>query len=263
MVPAPQPIVLPHSGTAPSPGAHTCRVTVQTHAAPDSGPREQETAAVPSPRSREDRLFGRVFTFASLATVLLVMGRVTKHAADPLDNTDMWFHLKLGHEFLGGWSLRHPGQLSSFATSPWVPTQWATEILAAKMDDWFGLPGVAWMFGLLYLVLIVAVFFLCRRHGDLLPAAVAAGVCVVAAGASLSARPQVVSLVFFTLTVAAWNRAARTATTPWWLIPLTWVWATAHGLWTAGVLVGIATAVGIAVDQRLGWRQAGRLLAVP
>ena len=113
-------------------------------------------------RSREDRLFGRVFTFASLATVLLLMARVTKHAADPLDNTDMWFHLKLGHEFLGGWSLRHPGQLSSFATSPWVPTQWSTEILTAKVDDWFGLPGVAWMFGLLYLVLIVAVFFLCR-----------------------------------------------------------------------------------------------------
>jgi hypothetical protein len=204
-----------------------------------------------------------VFTFASLATVLLVMGRVTKHAADPLDNTDMWFHLKLGHEFLGGWSLRHPGQLSSFATSPWVPTQWSTEILAAKMDDWFGLPGVAWMFGLLYLVLIAAVFFLCRRHGDLLPAAIAVGVCVVSSGASLSARPQVVSLVLFTVTVAAWSRAARTVTPPWWLVPLTWVWATAHGLWTAGVLVGVATAVGIAVDQKVGWRRAGRLLAVP
>ena len=240
-------------------------MTLQTQAAPDSDAQRTSgaTAETPSNRPTEDRLFGRVFTFASLASVLLLMARVTKHAADPLDNSDTWFHLRLGHEFLSGWSLRHPGQLSSFATSPWVPTQWSTEILAAKMNDWFGLPGVAWLFGLLYLVLIASVFFLCRRHGDLLPAAVATGVCVVASGASLSARPQVVSLVLFTLTVAAWNRTARTATAPWWLVPLTWLWATAHGMWTAGVLVGVATAIGVAVDQRLDWRATGRLLAVP
>lgn len=239
-------------------------MTIQTQA-PGSSRAATASDATTAERevSREDRLFGRVLSLVSLGTVLVLMARVTKHASDPLDNTDMWFHLKLGHEFLGGWSLRHPGHLSSFATSPWTPTQWSTEILAAKMDDWFGLPGVAWLFGLLYLVLIAAVFFLCRRHGDLLPAAIAVGVCVVAAGASLSARPQVVSLVLFTLSVAAWGRATRTVTPPWWLVPLTWVWATAHGLWTAGVLVGVATAVGIAVEQKIGWRRTGGLLAVP
>ena len=213
--------------------------------------------------AKDDVLFHRIFTTAALATVLLVMVRVTIAAAAPLDNDDTWFHLRLGHEFLGGWSLRHPGRLSSFATSPWVPTQWSTEILTAKVDDWFGLPGVAWMYGVLYLVLIVGVFLLCRAHGDLLPSAVATAVCVIAAGASLSARPQVVSLILVTATVAAWNRAARTGRPPWWLVPMTWVWATAHGLWTAGVVIGVVTAFGIILDRKVGAKQALQFLAVP
>lgn len=221
------------------------------------------THADPAPDPSSDRLVGRLTTFASLATVLLIMARVTKHAADPLDNSDTWFHLRLGQDFLGGWSLWHPGQLSKFATTPWVPTQWSTEMLTAKMDDWFGLPGVAWLFGALFLVFIVTLFLLCQREGDVLPAAVATGVTVIAAGASLSARPQVVSLILFTLTVAAWHRAARTGIPPWWLIPLTWVWATAHGMWTAGVLAGLVTWLGLALDRRHDARTSVRFLAVP
>ena len=200
---------------------------------------------------------------ASLAAVLLVMARVTMHAADALNNSDTWFHLRMGQEFLHGWSLGDPGRLSRFATAPWVPTQWSTEIVMAKVEDWFGLPGVAWLFGALYLAFILLVFFLCRRHGALLPTAVATGVAVVAAGASLSARPQMVSLILFTVTVAAWSRSARTGTPPWWLVPMTWVWASAHGLWTAGVLVGLATCLGLAIDRRYDWRTAGRFFAVP
>jgi hypothetical protein len=61
----------------------------------------------------------------------------------PLTNTDTYFHLRFGHEFLHGWSLRHPGSVSTFATADWVPTQWLSEIVMAKTEDWFGLPGVA------------------------------------------------------------------------------------------------------------------------
>lgn len=216
-----------------------------------------------TPERRDRDLVSRLLGFAPSALLLILMARVTKHAADGLGNTDTWFHLRLGEEFLGGWSLRRPGQLTSFATSHWVATQWSTEMLTAKVDDWFGLPGVAWLYGCLYLALIVGVYFLCRMHGTALPAAVAAGVCVVAASASLSARPQVVSLILFTVTVAAWSRSARTRVPPWWLIPLTWVWATAHGLWTTGVIVGVVSVAGIALDQKLDRRQTLRLLSVP
>src|SRR3954462_5241761 len=53
--------------------------------------------------------------------LLIAMGRAV---ATPLSNTDTYFHLRFGAEFLDGWSLGHPGSVSSFATASWVPTQW-------------------------------------------------------------------------------------------------------------------------------------------
>ena len=75
-----------------------------------------------------------------------------------------------GEELAGPWSLQHPGRLSSFGDAPWVPTQWSTELLAARFESWFGLPGVAWLFGAFYLALVLAVFVVCRREGARLPA---------------------------------------------------------------------------------------------
>ena len=208
-------------------------------------------------------MFERVTAVVSLSAVVLLLVRVTSHALAPLDNPDTWFHLRLGREFLGGWSLRDPGSLSSFATTPWVPTQWSSEVVMARVADWFGFAGVAVLFGLLFVAFVVATFHLCRREGDLLPATVATGVVFLGAGGSLSARPQVVSLLLFVVTVAAWRGAARTGRPPYWLVPLTWVWATAHGLWSAAVLVGLVTCVGLALDHRHGWRTTARFASVP
>ena len=153
----------------------------------------------------------------------------------------------------GGWSLAHPGALSSFATEPWLPTQWSTEMLAARMEDWFGLSGVAWLFGALFLLFIVAVYApaaagwrgRCQRAW---PPALA----VVGATPALSARPQVVSLVLLAVVVASWLRSCETLRAPWHLVPLTWVWATAHGLWTTGLVVGVVCCAGILLDRRPG-----------
>ena len=66
----------------------------------------------------------------------------------PLTNTDTYFHLRFGHEFLdGGWSLCDPGSVSSFGTNDWVPTQWLPQVVMAQIEDWFGLAGVAWFQG--------------------------------------------------------------------------------------------------------------------
>src|SRR3954463_10360439 len=132
-------------------------------------------------------------TVMSLAFLLLLMVGMTVRAAQALNNGDTWFHLRIGHQLWGSWSLRHPGRLSDFATSPWVPTQWSTEMLAAKIEDWFGLPGVAWLFGALCLALIGAVYLLCRVRGVPLPSTLVTVLVVVGCLPQLSARPQVVS----------------------------------------------------------------------
>ena len=202
-------------------------------------------------------------TVVSLIALLAVMARVTIHAASPLDNGDTWFHLRIGRELLGPWSLGHPGQLSSFGDVAWVPTQWSTEMLAAQFERWFGLPGVAWLFGALFLAFIVALYVVCRRQAEALPATVATGLAVIGTTAQLSARPQVVTLIMLVVVVWAWLRAERTGRAPWLLVPLTWVWATAHGMWTVGVVVGLVWCVGLVLDRTVDRRTSLRMFAVP
>lgn len=195
--------------------------------------------------------------------VLILMVMMTRDAARPLGNYDTWFHLRLGREFLGPWSLLHPGALTTFATSEWVPTQWSTEILMAKVEDWFGLPGVAWLFGALYVLFIGGVYALCRREGGPLASIVPTTLAVFGATTALSARPQVVSLIFFTVAVGAWLKTFKDGKPRWWLIPMTWVWASAHGLWSSAILVGGVCWLGMLLDRRVGFRASLKLLAVP
>jgi hypothetical protein len=86
---------------------------------------------------------------------------------------------------------------------------------------------------------------------------------VLAAMPTLSARPQVVSLVLLAVTVHAWLRTWEDGRPRWWLVPLSWVWATAHGLWSAGLLLGVVCVVGLLLDRRVRGRGALAAAAVP
>jgi hypothetical protein len=200
---------------------------------------------------------------APLALVAVILAVVLRLSALHLGNDDTWFHLVLGHRFRTGWSLTAPGGLTPFATSGWVPTQWSTEVLASLLEDRWGLPGVAWLFGALYLALVAGTYLSCRTRGRPLAAVVPTGLLVLGAAPVLSARPQVVSLVLLTVTVAAWLRTADDGRPRWWLVPMTWVWATAHGLWSAGVLLGLVCWVGLVLDRRVTGRRSLAVLAVP
>ena len=37
---------------------------------------------------------------------------------------------------------------------------------------------------------------------------------------------------------------------PWWAVPLMWVWAMCHGMWPLGVIIGAVAVVGLLVDGR-------------
>jgi hypothetical protein len=122
---------------------------------------------------------------------------------------------------------------------------------------------VAVLFGAFFLCFIVALYALCRRECSPLGATVCTGLAVIAAAPALSARPQVVTLVLLTAVVGLWLRAARDLRVPWLLVPLTWVWATAHGMWSVGVVVGVVAVVGLLLDRRLDARLFWRMAAVP
>ena len=202
--------------------------------------------------------------YVLLGGLLLVMVRL---AAVPVSNADTFFHLRYGHEFLDGWSLRHPGHVSAFGQRDWVPTQWASQMLMALMESAFGLAGVAWLTGVVVLAIVVAVFAVARQYADPLPAVVVTLLVVLATSDNLTSRPQLVSYLLVLVTTHVWLRTAQDLLPRWWLVPLTWVWATLHGMWPLGAVIGLTAVLGIVLDNRsrLGELRPVlvRLVAVP
>lgn len=184
-------------------------------------------------------------------------------ASAPLTELDTWWHLRLGDEFRDDWSLRDPGQLTPFATVPWVPTQWSLEVVGSYLVEWFGVEAAPWLAGVGVVLLGIALFLLCRREASALPATVASLAALGGISATISPRPQIASFVFLAVFVSTWLRSAEDLRPRWWLVPLTWLWASTHGLWFVGVLTGIAIVVGLALDKRTDRRTLIRLLWVP
>jgi hypothetical protein len=222
----------------------------------------------PVPEAEEPAVAGDgrlswIWMVVPLALFFTVLGFLVRTATLPLTNPDTYFHLRFGDEFLAGWSLRHPGSVTSFATAHWLPTQWAAEITMAKFEGWFGLGGVAWLSGCLILAYAVVIFLVCRRHAALNVAALVTFLAVVASGPGLSARPQVISYILAVVTTAAWVRTGTDQRARWWLIPLTWLWATLHGMWPVGIVIGFAAVLGILLDRQVTRAALPKLIAVP
>lgn len=193
-------------------------------------------------------------TFASL----------TWHASRPMTNTDTYFHLRFGEEFLSGhWSLRHPGSPTTFGTNDWVPTQWLPQVAMAWTEEHLGLAGVAWLQGLLHLGLALSLWFAARRYAGPITSAALVALALTAASPGLSMRPQVISYLLVVVTTAAWLRSRDDGRPRWWLVPVTWVWAMSHGMWPVGLVIGAVAVAGIAADRTVDRRGALRLALVP
>jgi hypothetical protein len=186
-----------------------------------------------------------------------ILVSLVANTARPLTNTDTYFHLRFGHEFLNGWSLRHPGSVSTFATADWVPTQWLSEVVMAKAEDWFGLAGVAWLSGLLQVLLFLGVYAAVRDRADALVAMPVTALALYAMQSGLSMRPQVASYLLTAVVVAAWLRTLDDHRMRWWLVPLVWLWAMLHGMWPVALMIGAVATVGLALDRAPG-RVVGR-----
>src|SRR5262245_19979237 len=203
----------------------------------------------------------------SLAAGLVLAGvclALARRASLPLHNYDTYFHLRFGHELLTGhWSLRHPGSVTTFGTADWVPTQWLPEVVMAQTEDWFGLAGVAWLSGLLFLSLAATIYWACRREAEPLVAALVVALTLVACTPGMSMRPQQISYILVAVTTAAWLQARRTGRAPWFLVPVTWVWTMSHGMWPVGIVIGLVAVAGLTLDRTHPRGVLLRMLAVP
>ena len=196
-----------------------------------------------------------------LYVALLIV--VFRLASAPLSNTDTYFHLRFGSEFLNGWSLRHPGSVSGFATADWLPTQWLTEVVMARTEDAFGLAGVAWLYGLLLVALLTTIYLSARYWAGPLLSVALTCLALLSASQQLWMRPQLLSFLLVSVTAAAWLRTRDDQRIRWWLVPLTWVWAMVHGMWPVGIGLGVVAVVGMALDRTMPRPRLLRAAAVP
>jgi hypothetical protein len=199
--------------------------------------------------------------------VLLLFGIFTvlvQAATLRLTNTDTYFHLRFGAEFRqGNWSLSDPGSVTTYGTADWVPTQWLPQIVMAQLESWFGLAGVAWLLGFLFLSLAVTLYAVARRWTDPLTAVALVTLGLIACRTGLSMRPQLISYILVAVTTAAWLATIRSGRTPWWLIPITYLWAMCHGMWPVGSIIGFAAVVGLALGRDVSGRRLLLFASVP
>ena len=193
-----------------------------------------------------------------------VCGIVVRYSVDSDVSADTYFHLRFGHEFLTDWSLRHPRQ-RHLARHPGVAADAVVgpdgdggpRAAASAWPAWRGTPArrsSCWP---------VAFFLSARRHTSGLAASLITFFSVLACQPALSGRPQVLSYVFVAVFTAAWLASVRDGRPRWWLVPLLWVWATVHGMWPLGIVIGLAAATGISLDRVHPLRARLRLFLVP
>ena len=194
--------------------------------------------------------------------VVLMLVGVTRQALKPLTDPDIWWHLRMGDELRDGWNFAQTQGWTPFATAPWVRTEWLPEVVQSWMNSAFGLPGVAWLFGVSLMVIVAVLYLVCRRQAGTLAAAVATAVGLIGMSASLSPRPHLVSFVLVLVCVDAWLHTAQDLRPRWWLIALTWIWACSHGMWLVGPVVGLTVTVGLVLERRLRRGQAVQLFLV-
>lgn len=187
---------------------------------------------------------------------------VVSHATRPIDDPDDWWHLRLGNDLIAQHSVSTPAHWSVFATIPWVPTEPLPEIAAAYVERWAGLPGLAVLYGASLLAVVLAVYLACRQEASGLPSALAVVAAVLAASASLTSRPQLVSFVLLPVVVVAWLRTEQDHRVRWWLIPLTWAWSLCHGYWFIGAGYGCLFVLGFVLSRRMAPTVLARQLAV-
>lgn len=207
-----------------------------------------------------DSLIRRWVPLSVIASYLVILA--VRQAA-PIRDTDVWWHLSLGNQFRRGWDLSQPDPLSPFAAAPWVPTQWSLEVIGSHLVEHLGFDALPLLVSVGVAALGVAVWFSSRERANPVAALVATGLCLIGAAPVIAPRPQLASLAFLAVVATAWLRTHDDLRPRWWLVPLTWLWACTHGFWFVGVLVGLVSIVGLALDRRLDRHHLAVLAGVP
>jgi hypothetical protein len=208
------------------------------------------------------RVARRQLGWMPIVLVAFCMGGVAANRAHGAWDNDLWWHLRLGSDFLAQGNL-HPPHWSPFQNQSWVPTEPVPEVVAALAERWAGLNGVMWLYATGCLVVVLALYVGNRAVGRPMAAMVGTLLATLGCSISLTPRPHLVSFVLLALVLRAWNRTAGDLRPRWYLIPLVYGWSLCHGFWFMGVGYGFLEVAGLFLDRRVRPAEAARLLLVP
>ncbi|NYG07699.1 hypothetical protein BJ986_002186 [Phycicoccus badiiscoriae] len=183
-------------------------------------------------------------------------------AVRPIGDPSPWLHLKVGSFLAGGGTFGLPDPWSPQATHAYVPTQWLPSVATAELYPHLGTALIAWErtagIALLALALLVWASTVARVW---VAVAVTVG-ALFAAWPSLTERPQLAGFLLLVPVLAAWWRTATDHRPRWWLVPLTWLAASVHGVWATGAAIGGVIALSVIASGAVPRRAALRLLGL-
>jgi hypothetical protein len=181
----------------------------------------------------------------------------------PVKDPDTFWHLATGDWLRETWQFSGPDPWSASSTRTWTLHEWMPELVLSLFQQAFGLAGVAWLMPLGAACVTLCVLAACRARASLLVSSIVLVLAFMAMSASLSLRPHLVTFALTAVTISAWLRSVDDGRPRWWLIPVTWLWACSHGMWFIGVVIGVTTLLGLALDRRWSRRVWARLALVP
>jgi len=145
---------------------------------------------------------------------------------------------------------------------PWVVQSWLPSAVVGWVHRIGGPEAVVVLAGLTMAGLAVLVASLART-GDVRRTVVAAGAALLVGGPFWTPRPLLAGLLCLGLTIWVVERGKS----PWWLVPIAWVWANSHGSFPLGLAWMLLRTFGDAADARsrprlapVGWLAGGLVL---
>jgi hypothetical protein len=164
----------------------------------------------------------------------------------PVDDPDIWWHLRVGEWIVDQRTVPDDDSFSAYGNGkPWIAYSWLFEILVYGLYKNFGLSGLLLFTVTMSLLIALAVHRLIRPGGlPLLPEAALLALTLGAMKPLMSPRPWLFSILFFAAELVVLFQVRRTGKTRALLVlpPLFILWANLHiqflyGLIALGLLV--------------------------
>lgn len=209
----------------------------------------QRTAGGPAAASRP-RLPG-------LLAALLVAGFAAS-GLRPLQDADLWWHLRAGTDLLAGAPLVETVTTADGQRLTWIKHQWAAEVVLAAARGAGGLVAVRALHVAVLGLVAAAVVTVARRNGSPVAATTASVLTLASVVPFAAQRPQLVSFALLPWFADRLLRSVERQRPDWWLPAIVGVWSWFHGLWTAAVLlyaaVLVAALLGGVLRRGVRWR---------